>query len=393
MLLKLPVELIERVVRFTTPDEITSKTYQQRQDALLSLCLVNSLLLDIARPVLEENWLVKDEIWWWNRLRDHSQSRAPQRLRFLWILASKETLQWIEVEWALELRPNLLEAVRDLRLCEVQCLDIEFLAAMPRTSSSFPRCSVLRLSFSRLFHQNLRLCLSSVEVYKEDVSYVFDRITELTCDTVWMSGDAIANFLSLTTFPLLQHLAFRQSRLSATDGSEQCAPTPDLLRQLPLFVHVDPSQEAPFFSHVDCTSPPLPNTPFAVFSLTGVIVNLELIPAFTHVRIRVADKESLEEDAKDAVESLICGIQGLWEEGIEHLMRLSLPEALKPYATELVSVARTHEVELVFEDEDDERGGSFLPRSTLDYAEKFRAWWQRVCQGEDPGPLDGTRAE
>jgi hypothetical protein len=109
MLLKLPVELIERVVRFTTPDEITSKTYQQRQDALLSLCLVNSLLLDIARPVLEENWLVKDEIWWWNRLRDHSQSRAPQRLRFLWILASKQTLQWIEVEWALELRPNPLK--------------------------------------------------------------------------------------------------------------------------------------------------------------------------------------------------------------------------------------------------------------------------------------------
>ncbi|GAA5849224.1 hypothetical protein JCM8547_006483 [Rhodosporidiobolus lusitaniae] len=54
MLLSLPPELVEHIVRLLEPITITSKSYQQRQDILRALCLVSSALKEIAQPVIEE---------------------------------------------------------------------------------------------------------------------------------------------------------------------------------------------------------------------------------------------------------------------------------------------------------------------------------------------------
>ncbi|BGP15213.1 hypothetical protein JCM10213_000835 [Rhodosporidiobolus nylandii] len=54
MLLSLPVELVERTVRFTVPQDYSSATYLDRQDTLRSLCLVCRDLFPLAQRVLEE---------------------------------------------------------------------------------------------------------------------------------------------------------------------------------------------------------------------------------------------------------------------------------------------------------------------------------------------------
>ncbi|BGP15250.1 hypothetical protein JCM10213_000707 [Rhodosporidiobolus nylandii] len=54
MLLSLPVELVERIVRLAVPHEYSSATYLERQDTLRSLCLVCRDLFPLAQRVLEE---------------------------------------------------------------------------------------------------------------------------------------------------------------------------------------------------------------------------------------------------------------------------------------------------------------------------------------------------
>ncbi|BGP15199.1 hypothetical protein JCM10213_000850 [Rhodosporidiobolus nylandii] len=54
MLLFLPVELVERIVRLAVPQGYSSATYLERQDTLRSLCLVCRDLLPLAQRVLEE---------------------------------------------------------------------------------------------------------------------------------------------------------------------------------------------------------------------------------------------------------------------------------------------------------------------------------------------------
>ncbi|GAA6031159.1 hypothetical protein JCM8097_004033 [Rhodosporidiobolus ruineniae] len=54
MLLSLPVELVERILRLALPEEVTPRTYGQRQSSLRSVCLVSSALRRLAQPILEE---------------------------------------------------------------------------------------------------------------------------------------------------------------------------------------------------------------------------------------------------------------------------------------------------------------------------------------------------
>ncbi|BGP15272.1 hypothetical protein JCM10213v2_003232 [Rhodosporidiobolus nylandii] len=54
MLLFLPVEIVERIVRFAVPQAYSSATYLERQDTLRSLCLVCRDLFPLAQRVLEE---------------------------------------------------------------------------------------------------------------------------------------------------------------------------------------------------------------------------------------------------------------------------------------------------------------------------------------------------
>ncbi|GAA5902817.1 hypothetical protein JCM6882_009134 [Rhodosporidiobolus microsporus] len=54
MLLSLPTELVEHIVRLAIPSEYSSATYLDRQDTLRQLCLVCRDLRKVAQPVLHE---------------------------------------------------------------------------------------------------------------------------------------------------------------------------------------------------------------------------------------------------------------------------------------------------------------------------------------------------
>ncbi|GAA5864821.1 hypothetical protein JCM8547_009242 [Rhodosporidiobolus lusitaniae] len=59
MLLSLPPELLEHIVRFALPDQATSKSYKTRQDFLCTLCLASPSLKEIAQPILHEAFRVR----------------------------------------------------------------------------------------------------------------------------------------------------------------------------------------------------------------------------------------------------------------------------------------------------------------------------------------------
>ncbi|BGP15188.1 hypothetical protein JCM10213_000862 [Rhodosporidiobolus nylandii] len=61
MLLSLPVELIERIVRLAVPHDYSNATYFERQDTLRSHCLVCRNLFPLAQRVLEETVRVSAE--------------------------------------------------------------------------------------------------------------------------------------------------------------------------------------------------------------------------------------------------------------------------------------------------------------------------------------------
>ncbi|GAA5849229.1 hypothetical protein JCM8547_006488 [Rhodosporidiobolus lusitaniae] len=83
MLLSLPPELVEHIVRLLEPITITSKSYQQRQDTLRALCLVSFALKEIAQPVLEEAsyWPAS----WEGPVRKERAEAEYRKLRFLWM--------------------------------------------------------------------------------------------------------------------------------------------------------------------------------------------------------------------------------------------------------------------------------------------------------------------
>jgi hypothetical protein len=130
MLLSLPTELIQRIVRLATPDEITSSTYQHRQDTLRSLCLVNQLLRELAQPVLEEAMVVRKATTWRSR-GGPSGERAAGKLRFLWV-QEDATIEW---EFDLPSLEPLLATVTTLRLSSVKEVRVGTLAALSREPS------------------------------------------------------------------------------------------------------------------------------------------------------------------------------------------------------------------------------------------------------------------
>jgi hypothetical protein len=155
MLLKLPVELIQRIVRLSTPEEITSWTYQPRQGTLRNLCLVNSLPLAIAQPVLEEALWVNDRERWERTAAQLSKS-GTARLRFLWVNEeSSSPSEWKDVEPFLP----LLRSIRELRLADLGPIDLDRIAVMSskschlsfRIRADWALLPPLQISFASLY--------------------------------------------------------------------------------------------------------------------------------------------------------------------------------------------------------------------------------------------------
>ncbi|GAA5850281.1 hypothetical protein JCM8547_001077 [Rhodosporidiobolus lusitaniae] len=103
MLLSLPTELVEPIVRPSLPEGITGNTYAERQATLRALCLVSKKLHDVVQPILE---------------------RMSSRLRFL--VAVQAAATWKQLATVL---PRLT-ALRELRL-GTMTVDLSIVEALP----------------------------------------------------------------------------------------------------------------------------------------------------------------------------------------------------------------------------------------------------------------------
>lgn len=142
-LLDLPTEFVERTVRLAIPFRVdTIIHYRERQNTLLSLCLVNSYLRQIAQPVLQEvTWALPGaRVRQWDPLT----KRPSKGNRDLAVFRAPPISSWSDVA------PFLLQcaALRSLRF---DYLDVD-IAALECFSSTFRFSTSLILRLT-LFHR------------------------------------------------------------------------------------------------------------------------------------------------------------------------------------------------------------------------------------------------
>ncbi|BGP15319.1 hypothetical protein JCM10213_002622 [Rhodosporidiobolus nylandii] len=193
MLLSLPVELVERIVRLALPVDITSTTYGERQATLKACCLVSSGMRDVAQPLLEEALLVRDYTVW-----DEAQetlSGLSKRLRFLW---AQE--HWEEKADDFAALLSECTGVRDLRLCSWRVFDL---------------CTLMDITGLR------RLVLD--EVHLHGAICPLPSVTELSLRRVGAPVEGRQALLTPKTFPSLRHLTF------TPDASNSPLPSPSLV--------------------------------------------------------------------------------------------------------------------------------------------------------------------
>ncbi|BGP15211.1 hypothetical protein JCM10213_000837 [Rhodosporidiobolus nylandii] len=188
MLLSLPVELVERIVRFALPAEVTSKTYWRRQRVLQAFCLTSSLLCDVAQPILEETvWVPTARSWRGGVVR---LAKQPKRFRMLWI-GERPWSGWGALAPVL---PSC-ELLQDLRITGEAHVDLRCLEHLPNL-----RCLVLR------------------KVFLASSDFTLRRIIELTVDGCYLpTGDAI---IAPSSFPSLRHLALGEEPKAKPSYSE-----------------------------------------------------------------------------------------------------------------------------------------------------------------------------
>ncbi|BGP15277.1 hypothetical protein JCM10213_008301 [Rhodosporidiobolus nylandii] len=178
MLLSLPIELVERVVRLALPVDITSTTYGERQATLRACCLVSSGMRDVALPILEEAlWIRRDTEW------DEAQgmlSRMSKRLRFLWIAT-----HWEEKADDFAALLSSCKGLRQLRLCNQHAFDL---------------CTLKDLTVLR----RLGLC----DLYLDNSTCALPQVKELSLWCLNTTGQDPQAILTPATFPSLRHLTF-----------------------------------------------------------------------------------------------------------------------------------------------------------------------------------------
>ncbi|BGP15228.1 hypothetical protein JCM10213v2_003188 [Rhodosporidiobolus nylandii] len=180
MLLSLPVEVVERVVRLALPVEITSTTYGERHATLKTCCLVSSGMRTVAQPILEEAlWIRERRTTRWHEA-EKILSRLAKRLRFLWVAE-----HWEEKadDFAAILRS--CNRLRELRLCGWRAFSLQTLKDLP----------VLR----RLGLCDLRLDGSTCALH---------HVEELSLWCLSTAGQDSQAILTPATFPSVRHLTF-----------------------------------------------------------------------------------------------------------------------------------------------------------------------------------------
>jgi hypothetical protein len=134
MLLSLPNELIERTIRLSLPDEITSSNYVERQTILRNLCIVSSHLRDIAQPILEEVVFTSTTKGWGAAFRKINAVGFASRVRRFW--PNEDSFDEDEILWSL-LAPILpkFTAMQVLALNDVFEVDLKRLEGLSSAHS------------------------------------------------------------------------------------------------------------------------------------------------------------------------------------------------------------------------------------------------------------------
>jgi hypothetical protein len=124
MLLSLPNELIERTIRLSLPDEITSSNYVERQ----------SHLRDIAQPILEEVVFTSTTKGWGAAFRKINAVGFASRVRRFW--PNEDSFDEDEILWSL-LAPILpkFTAMQVLALNDVFEVDLKRLEGLSSAHS------------------------------------------------------------------------------------------------------------------------------------------------------------------------------------------------------------------------------------------------------------------
>ncbi|GAA5822106.1 hypothetical protein JCM11251_004859 [Rhodosporidiobolus azoricus] len=145
MLLSLPNELVDRIIRHAIPAEYSSDTYGERQATLCDLCVVNRKMRNLAQPILEE--VVKVSI---------GESLVPVKQPLKSALARKHLRVLALASGAVDIQDYAadLASLRDVRLCNMELTDVTWLERLPclrnlvlygcaLTSTCFPRLALL----------------------------------------------------------------------------------------------------------------------------------------------------------------------------------------------------------------------------------------------------------
>ncbi|BGP15159.1 hypothetical protein JCM10213_008701 [Rhodosporidiobolus nylandii] len=196
MLLLLPVELVERIVRLAVPQDYSSTTYPECQDTLRSLCLVCRDLFPLAQRILEE------------MVRVSRASTVETVEQLLQDEARRTRVRVLALErYQVEAAKTGCTGLRDVRLHLQQKADVSWLEELPGLRR-------LTISFSSLTTATLAL----------------PNLLELTWNSSTVPLPACHTFVSATSFSALRDLALWEKEETYEDRS----PVADL----PTFKHL-----------------------------------------------------------------------------------------------------------------------------------------------------------
>ncbi|GAA6031073.1 hypothetical protein JCM8097_003991 [Rhodosporidiobolus ruineniae] len=177
MLLDLPPELIEHILRLALPSSHTHPTYQNRQALLRSCCLVSFTLRNVAQPLLEEVAHLRS-----SKKREQYWKRCEER---------RPELRQLEVDGQFNehgvLPPDILrhcQALRYLCVSGIQTVDLSGLAGLPN------------LRFLRLMHASVWTTRS-----------IMPHVVELSYEHGSPDSPVVRGFITSAVFPSLRLLS------------------------------------------------------------------------------------------------------------------------------------------------------------------------------------------
>ncbi|GAA5904726.1 hypothetical protein JCM6882_008358 [Rhodosporidiobolus microsporus] len=345
MLLTLPTELIEHIVRLAIPPEYSSATYLERQDTLRELCLVCRDLRSVAQPVLGEMVRVSKEVTV-ERVKELFQStQAKRRIRVL-------ALQGEEVDF--DVLGGDCTKLQDVRMSGLGGIDLTPLEKFPALSS---------------------LVLKECEVHDHSVSLV--GLTSLTWSDSNSSSELPAAFLRPANVPLLRQITYYiDGQNPDNDDKPNLVLSPTLLAQVDTLCLTYPLAGIP----IDGAAPlVLLDTLFS--SKSSFEFEHFLSRGAKHVRAYVPSSGIEVSNLPTAVDFLTAALSPINTPsaslGLLYLPTRCDPSSCLDAATVtamegLVAVCAARGIEVDYEDTDEGPGGSLTSPKFAAYARRLR---------------------